>query len=62
MDQVKTPIQIQTSDLPLRCHGAQTEAWNGHPSVALSIQSNGKATCPYCGTVFQLNGDAKIHH
>ena len=62
MSQTKTPIQIDAKDLPLRCQGAQTQGWNGHPSVGLAIQANGTATCPYCGTVYQVNGKIQSHH
>ncbi|XXQ68763.1 zinc-finger domain-containing protein [Neisseriaceae bacterium B1] len=56
------PIIITPHDLPLHCSGSQTEAWNGHPRVFLPIESNSSIECPYCGAVYQLNGEAKAHH
>lgn len=55
-------VEITPHDLPLHCHGAQNEPWNGHPRVFLPIQSNSQIECPYCGTIYQLNGEAKGHH
>ncbi|WP_274570822.1 zinc-finger domain-containing protein [Neisseria leonii] len=48
-------------DLPLYCNGPKTELWNGHPRVFLPIQSHSRAECPYCGTVYYLDGEAKGH-
>ena len=58
----REPIVIEPHDLPLHCSGgAQTDVWNGHPRVFLPIQSNSQIACPYCGTVYQLNGEASHH-
>ena len=57
-----TSIVITPHDLPLHCSGPQNEAWNGHPRVFLPIQSNGSIECPYCGAVYQLDGEIKGHH
>lgn len=55
-------VAITPADLPLHCSGNHTDLWNGHPRVFLPIQSYGKVECPYCGTVFQLDGEVKGHH
>ena len=55
-------INITPHDLPLHCSGPQNESWNGHPRVFLPIQSHSSIECPYCGTVYHLNGEAKGHH
>ena len=57
-------IQITPQDLPLHCDGsiATQNAWNGHPRVFLPIQSNGKIECPYCGTIYKLDGELPHHH
>ena len=59
-----TPIVIEPNDLPLYCNGsaAQTQVWNGHPRVFLPIQSYGQIECPYCGTIYQLDGERDQHH
>ncbi|WP_325313810.1 zinc-finger domain-containing protein [Kingella oralis] len=58
------PVQITPQDLPLHCDGSAVthHAWNGHPRVFLPIQSNGEIECPYCGTIYQLNGELPHHH
>lgn len=54
-------ITITPHDLPLYCSGSRNELWNGHPRVFLPIQSHGTSTCPYCGTVYELNGPIGHH-
>lgn len=62
MNSHSTPIVITPHDLPLHCTGPQEQAWNGHPRVFLPIESNSDYECPYCGTRYRLNGEAKGHH
>ena len=54
-------ILITPHDLPLHCSGSKEEAWSGHPRVFLPIQSNRTIECPYCGTKYQLEGEAGVH-
>ncbi|MBH5330033.1 zinc-finger domain-containing protein [Eikenella sp. S3360] len=49
-------------DLPLHCSGPKHETWNGHPRVFLPIADNGRIECPYCGSIYQLEGKAQGHH
>ena len=58
----QTHVVIEPHDLPLHCIGSHTQAWNGHPRVFLPIQSNSQIECPYCGTIYQLNGSLPHHH
>lgn len=53
---------ITAADLPLYCTGETEGAWNGHPKVFLPIKSHSSIACPYCGTVYHLNGEAGGHH
>ncbi|MDO4878279.1 MAG: zinc-finger domain-containing protein [Neisseria sp.] len=63
MTQVKHETVVLTpSDLPLHCSGPRHETWNGHPRVFLPIRSNGSVECPYCGTIYKLEGEIKGHH
>ena len=55
-------IHITPHDLPLHCAGPKNETWNGHPRVFLPIQSKSRIECPYCGSVYQLDGEAGGHH
>lgn len=58
----RNAVKITPDELPLYCSGPKNETWNGHPRVFLPIPSNGTAECPYCGTVYRLEGEAKGHH
>lgn len=62
MTQSTQEIVITPDQLPLYCTGPGKEAWNGHPRVFLPIQSNGTIECPYCGTIYRLDGEASGHH
>ena len=55
-------ITITPHDLPLHCPTADVALWNNHPKVFLPIQSNSTIRCPYCGTVYRLEGEAGGHH
>ena len=54
-------VTITPHDLPLHCSGPRNETWSGHPRVFLPIQSNGTIECPYCGTIYKLEGEIKPH-
>ena len=45
---------VTQSELPLCCPTPAMTLWNSHPRVYLPIEETGKATCPYCGSVFIL--------
>lgn len=61
MEKVIEVVKISPHDLPLHCAGSHTQSWNGHPRVFLPIQSNSQIECPYCGTIYQLEGEIKGH-
>jgi uncharacterized Zn-finger protein len=48
---------ISESDLPLSCPLPSASQWNAHPRVFLTLDEEGKATCPYCSTVYILQQD-----
>ncbi|MDO4694404.1 MAG: zinc-finger domain-containing protein [Eikenella sp.] len=62
MNPQREPVILTPHDLPLHCSGPTGQPWNGHPRVFLPIESNRSIECPYCGTVYQLNGEIKSHH
>ncbi len=47
---------VSRSDLPLSCPTHEMKLWNSHPRVYLPIEATGRATCPYCGAEFVLEG------
>jgi uncharacterized Zn-finger protein len=56
-------VEVTATDLPLHCPMPGQSLWNSHPRVFLPIESKGEALCPYCGTLYKLQGGAgKPHH
>lgn len=56
-------IEVSAADLPLHCPMPGQSLWNAHPRVFLPIEDKGEALCPYCGTLYKLQGGAqKPHH
>jgi len=47
--------QVSERDLPLVCPLPSMNQWNAHPRVYLELDGDGRAMCPYCGTVYQFN-------
>ncbi|EIC22481.1 zinc-finger domain-containing protein [Thiorhodovibrio frisius] len=58
------PIKVQAADLPLSCPRPGDELWNMHPRVYLPIDEtpDRRATCPYCGAVYELEGEVSKAH
>ena len=48
-------IRIKSSDLPLSCPNDELSAWSSHPRVFLELDSNGEASCQYCGAQYVLD-------
>ncbi len=49
-------VAVKASDLPLHCPMPGDTAWNSHPRVFLAVAEKGEARCPYCGTLYRLEG------
>ena len=49
-------VSVTTADLPLHCPLPSQKLWNTHPRVFLPVEATGEARCPYCGTVYTLQG------
>ncbi len=49
-------VEIAATDLPLHCPLPSQKLWNTHPRVFLPIHETGEARCPYCGTMYKLQG------
>jgi uncharacterized Zn-finger protein len=64
---MKPAIEISAKDLnpqggifcPSQLAGMQL--WSGHPRVFLDLAKSGHATCPYCGTQYQLKAGEPVH-
>ncbi len=46
--------EVGRDDLPLSCPMPDMALWCSHPKVYLSIETTGKAKCPYCGAEYIL--------
>lgn len=55
-------VEVTAKDLPLHCPMPDMVKWNSHPRVFLPIQKTGEALCPYCGTLYKLNGPVGHGH
>ncbi len=50
------PVLVGPEDLPAFCPNPAMSLWNAHPRVFLDLTETGEAMCPYCGTVYRLQG------
>lgn len=46
---------ISQDDLPLTCPLPNHRVWDAHPRVALALDAEGHACCPYCGAEYFLS-------
>jgi uncharacterized Zn-finger protein len=51
-------VAVGPQDLPVFCPNPRMPLWSSHPRVFLDAAANGEARCPYCGTVYRLQGGA----
>ena len=55
-------VEVKESDLPLHCPMPNDSVWNSHPRVFLPVEEKGEALCPYCGTLYKLQGAGRSGH
>jgi len=55
-------ISVTAADLPLHCPMPSMKLWDSHPRVFIDVTTTGEAKCPYCGTVYKLDGPAPTGH
>lgn len=55
-------VEVKESDLPLHCPMPGDAVWDAHPRVFLAIEETGEARCPYCGTLYKLQGGPRHTH
>ncbi|SMN00165.1 hypothetical protein SPONN_119 [uncultured Candidatus Thioglobus sp.] len=46
--------RVEAKDLPAHCPPPSAKKWNMHPKVFLKFDSEGRASCPYCGSKYEL--------
>jgi len=52
-------VAVKPADLPVFCPNPAMPLWSSHPRVYLDVGETGTARCPYCGTEYRLEGDAR---
>jgi uncharacterized Zn-finger protein len=55
-------VTVSAADLPVYCPHPGMPLWSSHPRVFLDVAGSGEAMCPYCGTRYRLEGEAKAAH
>ena len=55
-------VTVHAGDLPIYCPNPTMPLWSSHPRVFLDVAGAGEAMCPYCGTRYRLEGEAKAGH
>lgn len=59
---MKIPIAVTASDLPLHCPQPDAPLWARHPRVFLDLAQTGDAVCPYCSAHYVLQGELPKGH
>ena len=56
MADTRKEVEVTEKDLPLHCPMPGSPLWARHPRVFLDVAHEGKARCPYCGTLYLYKG------
>ena len=49
-------VSVRPESLPVFCPNPAMPLWSSHPRVFLDLDARGEARCPYCGTLYRLEG------
>jgi uncharacterized Zn-finger protein len=49
-------VMVKPQDLPVFCPNPAMPLWSSHPRVYLELDENGEVRCPYCSTLYRLEG------
>ncbi len=52
--QASQVVVVTRADLPAYCPTEAMGLWNSHPRVYIPLEESPQASCPYCGTQFEL--------
>ncbi len=55
-------VKVRADQLPVYCPGPNAPLWSMHPRVYIDLGPTGRASCPYCGATYQLDGPAPAGH
>ena len=51
-------VLVKAQDLPVFCPNPAMPLWSSHPRVYLELDPRGETRCPYCSTLYRLEGGA----
>lgn len=54
--QEPSAVTVRPEDLPVYCPNPAMPLWSSHPRVFLDIDKIGEVRCPYCSTLYRLEG------
>jgi uncharacterized Zn-finger protein len=49
-------VLVKPADLPVYCPNPAMPLWSSHPRVFLDVDAAGEVRCPYCSTLYRLEG------
>jgi uncharacterized Zn-finger protein len=55
-------VAVRPSDLPIYCPNPKMPLWSSHPRVFLEFDETGEVRCPYCSTLYRLEGARSPGH
>ena len=58
-EQAPSAVLVTPQDLPVYCPNPAMPLWSSHPRVFLDIENAGEVRCPYCGTLYRLEGGGR---
>ncbi len=63
---ITAPVVVTASDLQghgvVACPNPRMPLWSTHPRVFIDVAKTGEGKCPYCGTVYRLQGGTGHGH
>ena len=59
MPQEESAVLVKPQDLPVFCPNPAMPLWSSHPRVYLELDEHGEVRCPYCSTLYRLQGDPR---
>ena len=64
--QDKSVVMVSAADLhgghSVYCPNPKMPLWSSHPKVFIDVATTGQGRCPYCGTLYKLDGPLQTGH
>jgi uncharacterized Zn-finger protein len=63
-ESAKSVVHVTAKDLQgpgsVTCPNPKMPLWSHHPKVFIDVASTGQGRCPYCGTLYLLEGGEAV--